>query len=136
MKQGIWCFSTPTFETAEAHPRNHYGWMLAGAELYECFALTHRLFDGGSLGAQGPLIFETFPQAIACGLAGKVVSAKKKSETRRHLLYSHGVATEHLTNIDLVDAALCALTAHFVARGDFVSHGDAQTGFIVCPRLS
>jgi hypothetical protein len=53
MAEKICCSSTPSREIAEAHPKDHFGWM------------------------------------------------------------------SNLSNIDTVDAALCALTAHFLAREKF-----------------
>ncbi len=36
--------------------------------------------------------------------------------------------------IDLVDAALCALAAHYAARGDICqAYGEPETGYIVVP---
>jgi hypothetical protein len=34
MKQGIWCFSTPSLDIAKSHRSNYFGWMLQGADLY------------------------------------------------------------------------------------------------------
>jgi hypothetical protein len=38
-----------------------------------------------------------------------------------------------LSNIDLVDAALCALAAQALLAGRFQTYGDAREGFIVVP---
>jgi predicted RNase H-like nuclease len=35
--------------------------------------------------------------------------------------------------MDALDAALCALTAHHFALGNFKCYGDATSGFIVVP---
>jgi len=43
------------------------------------------------------------------------------------------IDTEPLTNIDSVDAALCALTAHHFLAGSFKTYGDPETGLIVVP---
>jgi predicted RNase H-like nuclease len=107
--------------------------MLAGEELYEALSKTHRLFEGQV--DRTPIVFETFPHAIECSLSGKVVSAKKKRKVRPSLLISSGVECDRLTNIDLIDAALCALTAHRVADDRWRGYGDKETGLIVVPQL-
>lgn len=136
MAAGIWCFSTPTMQAATVHPRNHFGWMLAGAALFRQLAATHALFTGTSPRQADRVCFETFPQAIACTLAGGIVSAKAKRTVRRDLLRRATIDTGALTNIDTLDAALCALTAHHLANGDFRSYGEAETGFIIVPRMA
>lgn len=133
MKEKIWCFSTPTREKAVAHPKKHFHWMLAGEALYEALQETHPIFSGNYESTGGVVCFETFPQAIACALAGEVVSAKNKATTRRGLLRRAGLSIEALTNIDTVDAALCALTAHYIASGSFRTYGELESGFIVVP---
>lgn len=135
MRQKIWCFSTPTREAAVTHHTNHYGWMLAGEELYAVLSETHRLLDGRDGDMTGPIMFETFPQAAVCGLLGRVVSAKSKREVRLRLLQDHGIAVRELTNIDLIDAGLCALTARFVVAGATNRYGDEAGGYIVVPRV-
>lgn len=134
MEEEIWCFSTPSREAAEAHPKNHYGWMLNGAALFEQLEMAYPLFDGNCVKAGEPVCFETFPHAIACALAGKPVSAKQKRTVRRAILDRVGVDISELTNIDWVDAALCALAAHRFSRGDFRTYGEAESGLIVVPK--
>ena len=133
IREKIWCFSTPNREAAEAHPKNHFGWMLNGAELFKFLESTHRLFAGDSTPLPLLCCFETFPQAVACALEGSVVSAKKKSSIRRALLKRAGMDTSGLTNIDQLDAALCALTALYFARNEFRSYGEVLTGLIIVP---
>ena len=136
MKEKIWCFSTPSREAAEAHAKDHFRWMLNGAKLFEDLETSHALFDGNPRPMACPVCFETFPQAIACALAGTIVSAKKKGNVRLDLLKRAGVDTSKLTNIDQLDAALCALTAHHFALGRFKTYGEALTGLIVVPGKS
>lgn len=133
MKEKIWCFSTPTREKAIAHPKKNFHWMLAGEALYDALQATHPILARNEAPMNGAICFETFPQAIACALAGKIVSAKNKATTRRALLQQSGLSIEALTNIDMVDAALCALTAHHLARGSFRTYGEVGSGFIVVP---
>lgn len=132
MGEGIWCFSTPTREAAEAHPTDYFRWMLAGAELYGLLAPSYRLLDAQKSIAP-PVCFETFPHAVTCALLGSVTSAKRKGKERRLILKSAGIDTSELTNIDWVDAALCALTAQQFLAGNFKTYGDATEGFIVVP---
>lgn len=133
MEQGIWCFSTPTKERAKNHPTNHYGWMLNGRELFDQLSESHPLFDGTVARRLPPLCFETFPHAIACKLERRTLSARNKRRDRSHLLQQAGIVIEPLVNIDLIDAALCALMAHYFALGHFSTHGEPKTGLIVVP---
>lgn len=132
MRNKIWCFSTPSREVAQKHPTDHFRWMLNGADLYADLETTHALFDK-SQHTSPQVCFETFPQAIACALAGEIVSAKQKRRIRRRLLNRANIDTSKLTNIDQIDAALCALTAHDFALGNYKCYGDATSGLIVVP---
>ena len=128
---GMSAFFTPSRKIGEARP--FYRWMVNGAVLFKLFAPHYRLYDG--LPPLEPLCFETFPQAIASALAGKTLSAKDKRVDRRRLLRIAGVETNSLTNIDEIDAALCALAALRVLLGTFKTYGDAAGGFILVPTL-
>lgn len=135
MKSGIWCFSTPSIDIAQSHPKNHFGWMRCGAMLYESlFWSGYSLFCGTRISSQ-PVCFETFPHAIACALQGEIVSAKLKRQLRQRLLQENAIEIEALTNIDWIDAALCALTAHHLLSGSVKTYGDMEEGFIVVPDL-
>ena len=127
----ISCFATPSMEAAQSNP--FYAWMKNGAALFRYLEQDYALFDGQPLRKGARVCFETFPQAIACVLAGARVSAKEKSTVRRALLIQAGVAVEALRNIDTVDAALCALSAHHVLLGHYRAFGEAQSGLIVVP---
>jgi predicted nuclease with RNAse H fold len=129
-KAGISTFATPSREVAETRPFNR--WMLNAAELLHLIERHYVLFDGSHM-VTGPMCFETFPQAVACALAGEIVSAKRKGIVRRELLRKRGINTAVLTNIDTVDAALCALTAHYFLAGNVKTYGDATDGYIVVP---
>ena len=132
MRAGIQCFSTPTEEAARANKADFYGWMLNGAELFAQLKRTHPLFTDLN---QGRFCFETFPQAIACALTGEIVSAKQKTTVRRHLLANLGFDLKPFTNIDKVDAALCAVAAHAASLGLVRAFGECRTGFILSPTL-
>jgi len=116
---GFRCFATPRREKGEVRP--FYAWMRNGLALYEALA-------GGSAAC-----FETFPQAIACLLAGRVLAAENKRADRRGLLEAAGVGTKALSSLDLLDAALCAVAAHRYLRGDYRLLGDPEEGFILLP---
>lgn len=130
--EGIFCFATPSKDTAET--KDFYRWMRAGAELFRLIEQNYPLFDGNVVTMEEKACFETFPQAVACALAGKIVSAKHKRTDRLELLRQAGMKTVALTNIDTIDAALCALTAYHFLDGAIETYGDAATGFIVIPR--
>lgn len=132
MGERIWCFSTPTRVVAESHPTDYFRWMLSGAELYGLLTVQYPLLDEQRL-IERPVCFETFPHAITCALLGRVTSAKRKGTERRDILRAAGVDTVELTNIDWVDAALCALTAHQFLAGNFKTYGDEKEGFVVVP---
>lgn len=133
MAKKIWCFSTPSRKVAETHPKDYFRWMLNGAELFKHLESNHTLFTGNSRRMMRPVCFETFPQAVACALAGAIVSAKQKRSVRRDLLNRAGVDTSNLKTIDEIDAALCALAAHFFALGTFKTYGEPETGLIIVP---
>ena len=127
---GMSVFSTPSQAVGQVHP--FYRWMVNGAELFQLLVPDYRLYDGRSAPLD-PLCFETFPQAIACSLAGRNLSAKNKRADRRRLLVQAGISSEALPTIDDIDAALCALSARHVLAGRFKAYGDAAEGFILLP---
>ncbi len=127
----ISCFATPNQEKAERN-LGFYGWMMNGARLYQVIEADYPLLAGRNAPV-GPTCFETFPQAVACALAGRIVSAKQKRTVRRGLLRDAGIDIEPLTNIDFVDAALCALAAHRLLIGRYQSYGNIEEGFIIVP---
>jgi predicted nuclease with RNAse H fold len=132
LKAGIHCFFSPSERRALNHPTNHYGWMRNGADLYRALEQHFDRYDGRN-GDARPIVFETFPHAIACALAGGIVTARNKRAVRRALLARAGVACDPLTNIDFVDAALCALAAEHFARRQYRALGDLTEGYIVVP---
>jgi len=126
----IQCFKTPT--ESRAGDRAFYGWVRNGMTLYHALDPHYRLYDGTT--RSGPIMLETFPHAVVCALAGKVVPAKPKTATRRRqALCDQGLDDAPLRNIDFVDAALCALTAQRFLLGQTLDFGDATEGFIVVP---
>ena len=134
MEKKIWCFSTPTRQRALDHPRNHFGWMLRGEALFQALERTHPLCRKALVADGKNMCLESFPHAIAWHLSQGRATASRKREQRKQLLKRAGIDTSQLTNIDLVDAALCALVAYLTATGAAcVSYGEADTGLIVVP---
>ncbi len=131
-QDGISSFSTPTEAAARGHP--FYTWMFSGMEIFRALATSHPLY----LGQADPtnVTLETFPQAVACALAGQIVSAKEKNRGRRGLLTRAGIDESKLGNIDEVDAALCALAAQSFSQRSFHAYGDREGGYIVVPAWS
>ena len=62
-----------------------------------------------------------------------MVAAHPKRETRRTALRKRGYDVGSLTNVDFVDAALCAVTAAAFARGSYRLFQERNEGFIVVP---
>lgn len=136
MKQGIRCFSSPTRERAVSHRTNYFGWMLQGEALFQGLADAYPLCRELP-SANEKCCFETFPHAITWHLRGGNADASHKRKQRRELLMQAGINLTQLTNIDLVDAALCALTAYHAATGrKCVSYGEPDTGLIIVPAQS
>lgn len=133
MKQRIWCFSTPKKETALAHEKGYFNWMLRGMELFDALSPTHPVRDPRAPG-RAHYCFETFPHAITLHLRGGNANARRKRTERRELLDQLGIDRTALTNIDKVDAALCAYTAYLAAMGAGLhTYGEVATGLIVVP---
>ena len=83
---------------------------------------------------QGICCFETFPHAITWHLRGGEAKARQKRPLRTALLAQASITTSPLTSIDLIDAALCALTAHQFASGAACrAYGEPESGLIVVP---
>lgn len=130
-RAGIACFLTPTEARARGHP--FYTWMVAGADLYTALAPAFPLLDAQEKARRARCAVETFPQAAACALAGRIVSARDKATVRPALLRTAGIDIAALRSIDAVDAALCALAAADLRAGRAVLYGDAADGFIAVP---
>lgn len=127
---GIHCFATPTRE--RAMHRDFYKWVFNGERLYKSLKPQYPLFDGQW--TKGQMCIETFPHAIVCALAGRVVPARFRARVRRTALLNRGYDASRLPNIDFVDAALCALAADEFRKGSYRSYGGSDEGFIVVPK--
>ena len=133
MQRGIHCFASPTREQAIRHPSDYYGWMLRGEALYQALESSHPICTALPVAGEH-CCMETFPHAITWHLRGGEAQARQKRRQRRELLRKAGIDLEQLSNIDLVDAALCALTAHRAASGaNCKAYGNPFEGIIVVP---
>jgi predicted nuclease with RNAse H fold len=129
-RRGISCYWTPAREAAILHPKNFYGWMLNGMALYDALAGDFPLITDPT----APLTsrsFETFPHAVSRQLRGP--EADKQAQ-RRSILAACEVQEKSLTSIDFVDAALCALTAQLMLKGQTIALGDEAGGWMMIPR--
>ena len=107
--------------------------MFNGERVYQAFAPHFPLFTNRGE-VNGRVCFETFPHAITSALLKtEAASAKKKRTQRREVLKDAGIEAASPKSIDEVDAALCALTAHFLQEGKVVTYGGELGGFIVVP---
>ena len=139
MGDKIFCFSTPTKETAELSTSGFYGWMLRGEALYGDLARHgYALAQSADELRRQRRCFETFPHAItvqlhrAFGLE-PAVAARKRPE-RRALLERLGVDCGALTSIDWLDAALCALAAQLLREGaEPCVYGEGASGVLIVP---
>lgn len=130
---GIRCFLTPTRQEAERQMSGFYGWMLRGAELFRALEKTHPLCRAART-IKGRSCFETFPHAITWHLRGGNADAALKRPQRLALLREYGLPTGCLSNMDWIDAALCALAADRFAAGHPVRfYGERRSGYIVVP---
>jgi predicted RNase H-like nuclease len=125
----IHCFSTPMRK--QAINRGFYDWIFNAETLYRQLTADYPLFDGAR--GSGPACIETFPHAVVCFMAGRIVLARPKARVRREALENSGYDTRGLANIDFVDAALCALAAEAFRTDRYHSFGDRAEGFIVVP---
>lgn len=129
-RSGIKCFYTPSREKALNH--NFYGWMLNGELLYQCLEKsTYTCYHEQN--ALGKVYAETFPHAIVRSHYGKNIPNGTKSVVRRQLLHDLLLDTHILTNIDYLDAALCAYTALQYTKNNTKHYGDIEEGFVVVP---
>jgi predicted nuclease with RNAse H fold len=108
-------------------------WMRVGFQVFaRCEALGYRRFRG-DVTLQG-CVAEVFPHASAVVLAhGLPAQGVTKRVFRRDVLDQHGLSSSALTSLDLVDAALAALTGMFALGGRSCWVGDPEEGVILLP---
>lgn len=123
------CYATPI--RARALVSDFYKWVFNGEELYRQLVAQYPLFEGQWTERQ--MSIETFPHAVVCAMAGQVVSAKPKATVRRKALQQRGYDVSTLSNVDFVDAALCAVAAYEFRNNNYQLYGNSHEGFIVVP---
>lgn len=129
----ITCFVTPTRAAALSHAGNYYEWMLRGESLYQALEATHPVCEAWP-SARKRFCFETFPHAITWQMRGGGADARHKRVQRRRLLELNGIDVAELTTMDFIDAALCALIAHFAFTGQpLKAFGEPISGLIIAP---
>ena len=126
---GIQSFGTPSDPRKGENP--FYAWMKVGFALFDAVAERYPRYRRGRV--RGSAI-EVFPHATAVTLAGCLPPrGVSKVAWRRRVLASRGVASPALRSLDLVDAALAAVTGLEALRGRFAAVGDPDEGVIVIP---
>jgi predicted nuclease with RNAse H fold len=131
---GQWGYAThatPSRERASQIP--FYRWMLNGERLYAALQQHFPLYR--DVGAKPPFCFETYPYLAACGYAARRLKAAHKKIDRRNLIKAAGIDDAPLTNIDFVDAAICAMVALSVSIDYGTAAGNPEEGYILYPPL-
>ena len=131
---GISCFPSPMMQDAVSHPTGYYDWMLNGAALFKALEKNYSLMTHYPESNQNRVCFETFPHAITRKLAAPSKPASDKRTIRRALLAQCGIDMASLSNLDWVDAALCALCAHRMGAGfPCRAYGTSDDGLLLVP---
>jgi predicted RNase H-like nuclease len=129
---GMSCFYTPSKAVAEN--RRFYQWVLNGKRLYDGLAQRYPLYTGHKTGRS--ICIETFPHAVLCAIIGLAAPKRPKAAIRRLSLQHLGYDCSKLTNIDFLDAGLCAVTADRFLNSECDVLGEPSEGFIIVPRIS
>jgi predicted nuclease with RNAse H fold len=127
---GIHSYGTPS--DPRKRERRFFGWMRRGMEAFDvCARAGYFRYVGGDTNRTA---MEVFPHATAVILAdGLTPEAIGKRVWRRKLLAAQGVPIASLSTIDLIDAALAALTGLYALFGEHCVVGDPIDGVIVLP---
>jgi len=126
---GINSFGTPS-DPKQAE-NAFYDWMRQGIAAFSAIADRFPRYHNGP--ARGTAM-EVFPHATAVVLAGCLPPRGASKRTwREQILRTAGVATDELSSIDQVDAALAALTGLMALEGRSTALGDPKEGVIVIP---
>ena len=133
-RTGVRSFCTPSRARAQQN-LTFYGWMFQGEAAFAAATPTHPHFGGGN-SVRGHTI-EVFPNATTIALTGRPnPKGISKNRWRRQLLGGQGIDPTQFTNIDHVDAALCALTGLLALDAGFQAYGDPTGGYLVAPRAA
>ena len=134
VKNGIKCFYTPTRELAQKSL--FYDWVFNGELLFQKLNLP--IFMGKKI--QSPCVIETFPHGVYLSYWHDRPSDTpkiSKSMARRITLERKAVyKTCELSNIDFIDAALCAISADYFFQDRYIAFGSYNEGYIVLPDQS
>ena len=107
-----------------------HDWMRVGFSIYKGLVPQYPRYRGGQVKGTAA---EYFPHASAVLLAGQIGAVKDKLPFRRLVLASHGIDLGLLHTIDLVDAALGALTGLIALKSGHCWVGDAEEGAMLLP---
>ncbi|MFM1910633.1 MAG: hypothetical protein RJB18_24 [Pseudomonadota bacterium] len=131
VSNGMRCFYTPT--RALAAQSRFYDWVFNGELLYQKLGLP--IFMGEQ--SQETCVIETFPHAVQMSLwAGDSTPVGNKRSVRESTLALKAhYNTSQLSNIDFIDAALCAVSADYFAHQQFIAYGCKTEGYIVLPKI-
>ena len=131
-EKGIQSFATPSINDRQRQENRFYCWMKVGFAIFEKLAPSYPRYREGDLNHTA---IEVFPHATAVFLAGSHRPDNlSKVCWRRMILENVGAKNlEKLSNADLVDAALAAITGIRALEGICSSFGDPMEGVIVVP---
>lgn len=132
VSNGMRCFYTPT--RAIAAKSRFYDWVFNGELLYQKLGLP--IFMGEQ--SQERFVIETFPHAVQMSLwAGDSTPVGNKRSVRQSTLaLKANYDTGQLSNIDFIDAALCAVSADYFANHQFIAYGCTSEGYIILPKIT
>jgi predicted nuclease with RNAse H fold len=129
-ERNIRTFATPTRARGKGNP--FYDWMEVGFRVFRAAARVG--FPRYRAGDPRGTAIEVFPHASATVLGGFLrPKGVGKKAWREGILVAHGVRTDRLTSMDLVDAGLCALSGLLALQGKRFAPGDPTEGVIVLP---
>ena len=107
-----------------------HDWMRVGFSIYEKLVPRYPRYRGGPVVNTAA---EYFPHASAVLLSGHIGAFKDKLRFRRAVLAKHGIDLAHIPTLDLVDAALGALTGLIALANAHSWVGDADEGALLLP---
>ena len=114
----------------ESAATKHQDWMRVGFSIYEKLVPRYPRYRGGPVENTAA---EYFPHASASLLSGHIGAFRDKLPFRRAVLAEHGIDLAHLPTLDLVDAALGALTGLIALANGHSWVGDADEGALLLP---
>jgi len=135
-RRGIHSYYTPA--RGHARGKRFYDWVRTGQRVFAVAKRAGYALYAGHGSPRGRVI-EVFPHASAVVLKGTLPPRdcyrrrSSKQRWRREILEHEGVDTTDLTSLDLVDAALAALTGLRALERRWSLVGDSREGVIVVP---